>query len=59
MPTAWVDLEDAVAAALSGRINNAGVVVGVLAVEAARARGFATLRAADVPWPQHPSNQAR
>lgn len=59
MPTAWVDLEHAVAAALSGRINNPGAVVGSLAIEAARSRDFTTLRPADVPWPQHPRNQAR
>lgn len=59
MPTAWVDLEHAVAAALSGRINNSGAVVGALAIEAARSRGFATLRPADAPWPQHPINQGR
>lgn len=59
MPTSWVALDDAVAAALSGRINNAGAVVGVLALEAARQRGFTTLRPADAPWPQHPRNQGR
>lgn len=59
MPTAWVDLGDAVTAALSGRINNAGAVVGALAVEAARARDFATLRPADTPWPQHPASRQR
>lgn len=59
MPSAWVTLSDAVEAALSGRINNAGAVVGVLAIEAARHRGFATLRPADTPWPQHPRNQRR
>ncbi len=54
MPTAWVDLDEAVMAALSGRINNAGAVVGVLALSAARDRGWSTLRPVDVSWPQHP-----
>lgn len=58
MPTRWVDLEDAVQAALSGRINNAGAVVGVLALSAARERNWSTLRPADAPWPQHPCNFA-
>ncbi len=59
MPTHWVDLEDAVAAALSGRINNAAAVIGVLAVDAARARDWSTLRPADTPWPQHPQHMSR
>ena len=59
MPTAWVDLEDAVAAALSGRINNAAAVVGVLALDAARRRDWVTLRDAGVSWPQHPRWMSR
>lgn len=59
MPTAWVDLEDAVAAALSGRINNAAAVVGVLALDAARRRDWVSLRDAGVSWPQHPRWMSR
>lgn len=59
MPTRWVDLGEAVEAVLAGRINNAGAVVGVLALAAARERDWATLRPADVPWPQHPSQMSR
>lgn len=59
MPTRWVDLEDAVEAVLGGRVNNAGAVVGVLALSAARERDWATLRPADAPWPQHPSQMTR
>lgn len=54
MPCYWVELADAVAAALDGRINNAAAVVGVLALEAAAARDWSTLRAGGAPWPQHP-----
>lgn len=57
MPAYWVDLHDAQTAALSGRVNNAGAVIGILATCAARDRGWDTLRPADVPWPQHPRNR--
>jgi ADP-ribose pyrophosphatase len=40
-------------AVLAGRLNNPGLVVGVLAAHAARARGWTTLRPADAPWPEH------
>ncbi|WP_125100598.1 NUDIX domain-containing protein [Leucobacter chromiireducens] len=46
----WVPLADAVAAALDGRIQNAVTVSAVLAAEAARCRGWATLRDPDLPW---------
>ena len=46
----WVPLADAVAAALDGRIQNAVTVSAVLAAEAARGRGWATLRDPDLPW---------
>lgn len=59
MPTRWVDLEEAVEAVLGGRVNNAGAVVGILALAAARARDWRTLRPADAPWPQHPSQMTR
>ena len=55
MPSGWLDLDDAVTAALTGRLNNVGAIVGVLAAAAARQRGWATLRPADEPWPQHPA----
>lgn len=47
-------LQDAVTAALSGRIENATAVAGVLAASAARANGT-TLRPADAPWPGMPT----
>lgn len=54
MQTGWVSLGDAQVAALTGRLNNVGAIVGVLAAAAANARGWATLRPVDTPWPQHP-----
>lgn len=55
MTGAWVDLDDAVDAALAGRVANTGLLVGVLTAQAARARGWATLRPHDEPWPLHPA----
>lgn len=46
----WVPLEDAVAAALSGRIGNSVTVGAVLAAAASRAQGWATLRDPHAPW---------
>lgn len=46
MVATWVPLDDAVSAALAGRIGNPSAVVGVLAAEAARARGWVDLRPA-------------
>ncbi len=46
----WTDLDGAVDAALSGRLHNPSAVAGVLAVSAARARGWRTLRPLDAPW---------
>jgi len=43
MVPAWVPLDDAVDAALSGRLQSPTAVTGVLAAAAARARGWATL----------------
>ncbi|MBF6277629.1 MULTISPECIES: NUDIX hydrolase [Nocardia] len=49
-----MSLQDAVTAALSGRIENATAVAGVLAASVARANGT-TLRPADAPWPGMPT----
>nr|WP_237465782.1 NUDIX hydrolase [Leucobacter luti] len=46
----WVPLDDAVAAALDGRIQNAVTVSAVLAAAAARAASWRTVRDADLPW---------
>ncbi len=55
MPTRWVPLADAVAAAMDGRLHNATTISGVLAAEQALRDGVATLRPADAPWPTHPA----
>ncbi|MCU1446417.1 NUDIX hydrolase [Cryobacterium sp.] len=56
MVTRWVALDDVVDAALARRVQNPSLVVGVLAAAASRARGWASLAPADLPWPRHPSN---
>ncbi len=53
----WIDLDQAVAAVLAGRLHNPSAVVGILAASAARADDFAGLRPADAPWPAHPSQR--
>lgn len=53
----WVDLEEAAAAVLEGRIHNPSAVVGILAASAAARNGFASLREAGAPWPEHPSQR--
>jgi ADP-ribose pyrophosphatase len=50
MPTRWVDLDEAVAAALDGRIHNPLAVSGLLAARAARDVGWSTLRPAELPF---------
>ena len=49
MPVEWVPLDEAVAKVLAGDIHNGLAVTGILAVHAARAAGFQTLRPADAP----------
>lgn len=53
MEAVWVPLADARDAVLAGRLHNPTTVVGVLAACAARDAGWATLRPADAPWPEH------
>jgi ADP-ribose pyrophosphatase len=53
-----VPLDQAVQAALDGRITNAAAVAGVLAAEVARGRGWLGLRAADAPWAGRPARVA-
>ncbi|AIX99611.1 mutT/nudix family protein [Arthrobacter sp. PAMC 25486] len=54
---AWVDLEEAAAAVLGGRIHNPSAVVGILAAAQAVRTGFADLRPGNAPWPEHPSQR--
>jgi len=49
------DLDEAVAWALGGVMENAAAVAGVLAAYAARARGYSDLRPVDVHWPAKPA----
>ena len=58
MRTVWIALDDAVTAVLTGRITNGVAQLGILAAEAARRRGWETLRAPDVPFPAHPGLRA-
>jgi 8-oxo-dGDP phosphatase len=53
----WVDLEEAAAAILSGRVHNPSAVAGILAAAQAARSGFTGLRPADAPWPEHPSQR--
>lgn len=53
----WVDLDEAAAAVLEGRLHNPSAVVGILAAAAAARNNFAALRDAHAPWPAHPSQR--
>ena len=54
----WVDLDDAVEAALQGRLHSPSAVAGILAAAAARPSGYQNLRPADAPWPEHHSQHS-
>jgi ADP-ribose pyrophosphatase len=54
----WVPLDDALAAALGGRISNSAALIGVFAAHASRAGGWATLRPKDAPWPAREAQRA-
>jgi ADP-ribose pyrophosphatase len=51
LPQAWVSIDEAVGLVLGGRIQNPTATNGILALAAAKARGWADLRPADAPWP--------
>lgn len=55
MEIRWVPLDDCVDAVLARRIQNPSLVIGVLAAQASRNRGWSSLGPADAPWPRHPS----
>jgi ADP-ribose pyrophosphatase len=50
MTTSWRPLDQAAREVLSGELENAVAVVGVLAADRAARDGFAGLRPADAPW---------
>jgi 8-oxo-dGTP pyrophosphatase MutT (NUDIX family) len=50
----WVTLDDAVRAALDGRVENSIAVAGLLAAAYARDADWNPLRPADAPWPARP-----
>lgn len=52
----WVDLDDAVAAVLAGRLHNPSACVGLLAAARAREAGFAGLRSVTAPLPLRPGS---
>ena len=55
MTSRWLPLSEAVSLALSGALENAAAVIGVLAAAEAARRGFDGLRPADAPWPARPA----
>ena len=54
MEKRWVSLDEALDAVLDRRLHNPSTTIAVLAATAARARDWASLGEADVPWPRHP-----
>lgn len=57
MQQQWVSIDEAVELVLSGNIHNPSAVVGILAVNAARARNWETLRSVDAPFPYRRETQ--
>lgn len=55
----WVPLDDAVDAALAGRISNSATLVGLLSAGLARARGWSSLRPRDAAWPARDAQRAQ
>ncbi len=50
----WVSLDACVDAVLARRVSNPILMVGILAAQVARSRGWSALAPADSPWPRHP-----
>ena len=53
----WVSLDECVDAVMARRIANPILIVGILAAQVARSRGWSTLAPADLPWPRHPRSR--
>jgi len=54
-----VPLDEAVRAALDGRVENSIAIAGLLAAAYVRDGGWARLRPADAPWPARPARPGR
>ena len=52
----WVSLDACVDAVLARRVSNPILMVGILAAQVARSRGWSALAPADSPWPRHPQS---
>ncbi len=52
MVSRWVPLQDAVDSVLAGQVGNSIFTIAILTADAAKQRGWATLRPADSPWTQ-------
>ncbi|TFD60868.1 NUDIX hydrolase [Cryobacterium suzukii] len=52
--TRWVSLDECVDAVMARRVSNPIMIVGILAAQVARSRGWSALAPADSPWPRHP-----
>jgi 8-oxo-dGTP pyrophosphatase MutT (NUDIX family) len=52
MVTRWVPLQDAVDSVLAGLVGNSVFTVAILTADAAKKRGWSTLRPADAAWDQ-------
>lgn len=50
LPRAWVPLAEATTLVLGGEVGSPTAVIGILAAEASRARGWTTLRPPDSRW---------
>ena len=55
----WVPLADAVESVLAGHVNNSIFTIAMLSADAAKQRGWSTLRDANSPWSQREWRDAR
>jgi 8-oxo-dGTP pyrophosphatase MutT (NUDIX family) len=55
----WVPLDEVVDAVLGRTIGNSILSIAVLTAHVSRAAGWASLGAADAPWPRHPKFRSR
>lgn len=55
----WVALDEVVSAVLARTVGNSILSIAVLTAQVSRDRGWASLGAADAPWPRHPKLRGR